>query len=102
MPGSAKKRQTTGEVEEDDDIKPATLLQNGMESIMAAHALIQASAKELDVKIAKWEAFRLQMKVEGQKAATKIKLNVGGSIFTTRKETLMSKEDTHFWAMRVE
>ena len=54
---------TTKNSEKDDVIQtPSHMLQNGMELFVAAHDQIKAQIAELDTKIAKWEAYKIQMK----------------------------------------
>ena len=71
----------------------------GVNEILAANSKINELIAQLDQKISHWESLERMMKEEVEKVKEKVTLDVGGTLFTTRKDTLLIVKNTFFWAM---
>lgn len=67
-----------------------------MERIAEAEKLLMEERKEVDSKIEKFESMRNEVIRCAKGAKDKIRLNVGGVLFTAQRNTLLSIEDTFF------
>jgi hypothetical protein len=76
-----------------------TQLASGMALITSSNDLVQASIAELNEKTKKWDAYQVQIQEASDMAKSKITFNVGGQVFATSKTTLLSFENSYFWAM---
>ncbi|KAL9653319.1 hypothetical protein ABK040_001955 [Willaertia magna] len=67
--------------------------------LLKLNAIVENKLKELKIKEEWFKEKELQIEECIKKASDRIKLNVGGKIFESSKETLICKKDTFFYAM---
>jgi len=80
-----------------NDIKKQ--LEDTVNNFINVHKQIEERLKIIEEKERQWNALETLMKENSEKAKSKIKLNIGGTKFTTTKSTLLSIKDTYFYAM---
>jgi ABC-type Fe3+-citrate transport system substrate-binding protein len=73
--------------------------QKALEEFLETSDSIEKRLTMLEEKEKKWKELEKMMEENAAKAKQKIKLDIGGKIFTTSKSTLMRYENTYFYAM---
>ncbi|EFC36754.1 K+ channel tetramerization domain-containing protein [Naegleria gruberi] len=74
-------------------------LDQGAKQLLAAQLSIEERISHLLKLEQEWSEKEKLMEENANKAKSTIKLDVGGKIFKTSRETLLSKKDTFFYAM---
>eukprot|EP01125_Pyxidicula_operculata_P007628 TRINITY_DN2589_c0_g1_i1.p1 TRINITY_DN2589_c0_g1~~TRINITY_DN2589_c0_g1_i1.p1 ORF type:complete len:317 (-),score=58.78 TRINITY_DN2589_c0_g1_i1:123-1073(-) len=70
-----------------------------LKGIAEINELIEERVKELEEKEKNWRKITEKLKIGAEEAKSKIKFDIGGKIFATRKETLLNLEGSYFHAM---
>lgn len=72
---------------------------DGIQIILSTSKKIEKRLKDLEEKEKKWYELQKKLEENSKKAKQKIKLDIGGKIFTTSKDTLLRLKDSYFYAM---
>jgi hypothetical protein len=73
--------------------------QKSLDNILEIYNTIEKKLAILEEKKRKWKECEKKAEENAKKAKQKIKLDVGGKIFTTSKSTLLRYENTYFYGM---
>ncbi|KAF0688990.1 hypothetical protein As57867_019437, partial [Aphanomyces stellatus] len=74
-------------------------VQREVDALAKVTALMETQASELEAKQAHWSELERRVQANLANISKTVTLNVGGSLFTTSKETLLRVEGSYFHAM---